>query len=377
MINFNNLRSNFSLLELGMEKENTGKSPVDLLQDFIQEPELTPEEIIQKSMKKIFKDLKEGKKQFIEPIFLEQLHSQTGRMLFSGMLAQFKGSSYMESNESFQILGEFTNNVLTGCTRDKDYNYQILQTVLDTSRSLYTKINNKRQYLFSLISKHGLWQEAERWQFLIDQSIIQKVVQLKEAFARKKARQEAKRQQDENTFNWLMNKAKEGYGVVSKLVWQNQEVEDEDENSLMAKAVTAVFTEYAFFMSDPHIDHNIIENLAVKYAKLYKLGFQKLCEIELELYRCQPIKYAKERKKRIAKIKEFTSLKHFIISLCVPYVGDLLTLRNLLVVNKKMYQEVKAFIFKQILLHLNVPLSTKMNTHLWLQILDIVLITCL
>lgn len=71
-------------------------------------------------------------------IIIEQLHKPLGRNYFASALEKFSQPTQFNNWKSFCTLGEFLQHLLRAFLLEKDNNYNTLQVVLHTGRSIFS-----------------------------------------------------------------------------------------------------------------------------------------------------------------------------------------------------------------------------------------------
>lgn len=392
MVNFPIKESETDLMgseqELGGETDST-KSIGDLLEDYFARPApvslASHKEEAKISFEEAFINLQDGKNLTLEQkvTIIEKLNTPTGRQTFCQLLSQLTNNLIIVTENSYQSVLEFCNHLLTEFVTNRDNNYDILQTILIASRKILADFGDRKEFMYQQLVKHGIWQEMDVWKILIDSSIKYKITQAKEIRARQKKRDQSKIPEKPVSFANLFGKVKDvvAFGVAKILPQTSAEAEFEasdDFEILVSRAALNVLNIYSYYLSTPYIKLERVLRLYRNYVKEYNIPDDKMVELELELRRCQntPINNGRKKethlKKFIAKCKKYGKKGPYILSMCVKFIGDKQTLRNLLILSKLVYEKIKIPVFRQVLMGLNIKISIQARVKIWSQILDVV-----
>lgn len=295
---------------------------------------------------------------------LDWMSTVESRSNFAAMLKIFSADCPVLSKDDYQTVAELCNYVLTEWVAKGDGDVNILNNLLLASRGIVREAANTKEFLYSLLIKHAIWQEKDIWRKLIDKSIEVKVRHIRMS-------QDKKAQT--RTFTGLFSKMRSAVATgVSKLL-----AADEPTESLECKAAVAVLSHFCLYLSHPLMDAGRVVRLYREYAERYGISQGKFADLKLELMKCQKAPVAEvSRAKEIvqrneAKLKKYG--KFLVLSLAVKYIGDKTLLRNLLLLSKESYGNLKIKVFRQVLIKLNIQMPIQEHMQVWAQILDIVM----
>ncbi len=68
------------------------------------------------------------------------LQSKSGRDSLITAISEIKSPTLIEGNDNFKDLSDIINNMLNSIQENKDYNYKTMQSLLEFSRRVYTKV---------------------------------------------------------------------------------------------------------------------------------------------------------------------------------------------------------------------------------------------
>ncbi len=156
---------------------------------------------------------------------------------------------------------------------------------------------------------------------------------------------------------------------------------------LVTSSAAQVLNQYVFYFSNLHVKFEKAKELLRHFGEAYGVDLEKIYEMELSLKASQPFRRPEEvlyheqrseaikakHKRRLAKCGD--SKVCLCMNLALPYVADPRTLRNLLLLSRKLYFGLKHRIFSRVLMGLGSRLSLPARTQIWLQILGLTNVT--
>jgi len=332
-------------------------------------------------------DLTDGKVLSLEEkaTAIEQLHKPSGKEVFAEVLSNITHPTTLPP-ESFKIFGELVNYLLTAYVLEKDSNEYILSIVLNASKNIQSSINGRNQYLFSELSKHGVWQEMERWRSLMRNAIEEKVQEAKHiVLQRRKDFQETPK-----GGNGLFGSLKGAIsGLGKKMGLSKSGNEDEnlapDMRKAILSAVSQVLGQFVFYFSNLRVRFEKAQEILRYFGLYYGLDPMKIYEMELTLKANQPfnVNYKEEmnigqqkdiiaQQKYNKKLKKFGENSYFfILSKFIPYISDLKSLQNILLLSKSANRYLKNYVFRHLLLEISPEISISIRLQIWFQIIDL------
>eukprot|EP00826_Nyctotherus_ovalis_P001399 TRINITY_DN10215_c0_g1_i15.p1 TRINITY_DN10215_c0_g1~~TRINITY_DN10215_c0_g1_i15.p1 ORF type:complete len:390 (-),score=112.95 TRINITY_DN10215_c0_g1_i15:473-1642(-) len=295
---------------------------------------------------------------------LDWMSTMESRSNFAFMLKAFSADFPVLSKEDYQTVAELCNYVMAEWIAKSDNDVIILNNLLLASRGILRETENTKEFLYSQLIKHAIWQEKDIWRRLIDKSIEVKIGHIKMS-------QDKKSQG--RTFTGLFSKMRSAVATnISKLL-----VAEEPTESLECKAAVSVLSHFCCYLSHPLMEAGRVVRLYQEYAEKYGISHGKFADLKLELMKCQKAPESElNRTKSIVQRNEVKFKKYgkfLILSLTIKYLEDKTLLRNLLLLSKESYGTLKIKVFRQVLIKLNIQMPIKEHMQVWAQILDIVI----
>lgn len=283
---------------------------------------------------------------------VEDLHKSEGREVFGEMLANITQPLFISSVNSLKELGELINYMLNIYMMNKLSNYEILFVVLNASRNIYTKVNGKAQFLDLVVSRNSIWKDINMWKELINFSINQSAedMQSDRESTPKSRGKKGLMVKFRSAFNRMFT------GEEAKKCdtdWGNKRV--------MSSAAFNVLMQYTVFLANYHVSLPNAKHLVLYYGKKYEMELSKVNEAELDLMTLQPLPVVESSVKH--------DVKESVIKMAIPYIGDKVLLRDLLLVSKGIYSKVRIKVYNQVLTLFNIPLSVRKE--IWELILEV------
>jgi len=292
---------------------------------------------------------------------IDWMSTMEARGYFASMLKAFSLEFPVLSKEDYQTILELCNYLLTEWIAKNDNNVDILNNLLLASRGILKQTDGTKEFLYTQLIRHGIWQENDIWRKLIDKSIKVRISHIKMT-------QDKKAQG--RSLAGLFSKMKSAVTTgMTKMI-----IKEDTSESLESKGAISVLSHFCYYLSNPAIDINKIIKMYKDYANAYDISQKRFGDLKIELMRCQKepssvLDKVKEHFKRIeSKNKKYG--KFFILSSVVKYLGDKITLRNLLLLNKKSYKVLKIKVFRQVLMKLDIKISIGNHMKIWEQILE-------
>eukprot|EP01022_Parablepharisma_sp_SALTPOND_P008125 TRINITY_DN135244_c1_g1_i1.p1 TRINITY_DN135244_c1_g1~~TRINITY_DN135244_c1_g1_i1.p1 ORF type:complete len:959 (-),score=137.76 TRINITY_DN135244_c1_g1_i1:45-2921(-) len=307
---------------------------------------------------------------------IEHLHKIEGREVFAELLSNITQPLSIVSVESLKSMGEIVNYLLNTYFMDRVYDDEILLIVINASRNIYCKVENKKQFLYSLISHNPIWQSMDRWRELINISIQQKIEELQEVADRQLTLKSAQLGGSPEGNRGIMRKFKKALGEMFSGPNSKSPVlpkKDWGDRKIIISAATYTLNQYATLLTNFHVKPENARHVLRYYGKMYGVDPAKICEAELDLMVLQPVEESHIHKINANKQghKYKGGAKSMIIALAVPYIKDKSTLRNILLLSKSTYNTTKVKVFKQVLEKLEIAMPMRVRGQIWAQALDI------
>ncbi len=303
----------------------------------------------------------------IKTCLIEQLHKPLGRNTFALTLEKYTKPTQLDSWDCFIHFSELVNTLLTAFVKEKDYNYNTLRIVLQTGRNIYTKKGVLKIYMFTQLASHGIWQGIERWQRLIDSAIDAKIREVREGAERLRKRQ--------------ADRISNAGGVTPAYMFTKKRAsEEEDYTRMLTSSVTNVLQQFSFYLVNYKVELEKAKLMIQRYGRRYKIDPKKLFEMEIELQIQQPPSsaYRSVRDHIISKHSKLLDVYkknkyHIPLVMAIPYIGDLTTLRALLILNKSLGETLKVPVARSVLLGPRAGLlPLRVRLQLWALILNTV-----
>lgn len=270
---------------------------------------------------------------------IEYLHRVEGREVFTKLLANAREPLLIPLASSFKDLGDLINYLLNTLMMDESHSNTVLHIVLEASANIHSLINKKSKYLYTLLASHEIWKDISRWKFLIGMSIREAVEQARKRGARQGNRETA----------------------LAKPV--TEEKKGRDLKKQVASSVFHVLNKYANRLSTFKVNLKEARFLLRDYGRSYGLNIQQLYETELNLLVRQPLHLGGDNHKRKC------SRRIMIIKLSIPFIDSKETLRNALLLNSRVYKNIKQDVYRHVLT-LSKDL-VRVRGQVWMQILEI------
>jgi len=295
----------------------------------------------------------------------EELKEAKARYEFALLLEQLATGPLVVDIRCYNLLLELSNVLLTEFKKCKDENYGVLESILTISRRIFTSNIHKKEFLYLEVIKHEIWQDISIWDKCIDYIINTKLELLKN-----------KEQHGKKKFSKLFTKMKTVLGFKSTKI--APKVMTEEDECGVWKYANNTLNQFGYHLSSSHI--NIKEALLLykEYGNKYGIPNDRIAEHELDLrsYQQLPSLYKKKKemyyKRFISRYKKYVKKKPFLFSIAIKFIGDKITLRNILILNKLIYKKLKLSIFRQVLIRLNIKVSIEQRLNIWSQILNLV-----
>jgi len=260
-------------------------------------------------------------------------------------LIYFEEEIEVLSMDSFNNMGDIINCILNEYRKENIFNPWNILVVIDASNKFYFKKKEKKIYLRSLIASNLIWQYKKLWYNIIQNEIDRKVENDHVELVSYEDKVKKK------------NKAK-----VGKIV----NVREEAKHKVMSlKNPYDIIRKYSILLPSLYVNSNLSKELIRHFGKVHKIDLERVFRTELAISVLKPLLFPQSLKKH--SITNYNT-KTIAITLCIPYVKDKLTLRDILLLNKDIYNKTKKQIFKRILEENK--LSKRIRGYIWSQILN-------
>eukprot|EP00826_Nyctotherus_ovalis_P059932 TRINITY_DN8378_c0_g9_i1.p1 TRINITY_DN8378_c0_g9~~TRINITY_DN8378_c0_g9_i1.p1 ORF type:complete len:644 (+),score=106.19 TRINITY_DN8378_c0_g9_i1:111-2042(+) len=310
------------------------------------------------SLAVLFNKLKQGLETQAEDIkdVLDHLCTSRNRHTFSLFLDEFSDDEMILGKAQCQILMELCSCLLSKFLGEE--NPDTLISLLEASRKIVVKTEEVRQPFYLQLVNHKIWQEIDLWRRLIDFSINTKL--------------QSKPKQQPTGLLSVLTKVKATVSGVSRLI-------PEDRTELK-KATLDMLQRYCYYLGTPRIELRKVSELYMSYVKEFATPRAILEDLVTRLMRCQknPLTAIKWKDVHLSKFrdrcKKYETVGCFALSLAVEYLDERIVLRNVLLLSKYLYRMLRRKVFRQVLVKLNLKVSLQQKLHIWMQILDIVIV---
>eukprot|EP00826_Nyctotherus_ovalis_P018027 TRINITY_DN15355_c0_g1_i2.p1 TRINITY_DN15355_c0_g1~~TRINITY_DN15355_c0_g1_i2.p1 ORF type:complete len:336 (-),score=57.96 TRINITY_DN15355_c0_g1_i2:31-1038(-) len=108
---------------------------------------------------------------------LSWLNTPLTRSYFAHFLKEVALDLPVLNREGYQSVKELCNYLLTEWITQGDNQESTLDNILLSSKGIVGQIDNTREFLYSQIIRHGVWQEIDIWKKLIDKKIEVRIEQ--------------------------------------------------------------------------------------------------------------------------------------------------------------------------------------------------------
>jgi len=268
--------------------------------------------------------------------------------------------------DSFKQFGELITHFLNSLAfhRNNRNNY-MLAGVLNASEKIHTKEDNTTKYLFTTIYKNTIWQEEDTWKDLI-QLIIRCKVKTAQILEIKKTFTDQKKAVNKfvNTFKYLMS------DTVITLSKKCKEV-----------TIEWVLKRFTLYFVKLNVQLDIAKRILLYFAHVYSVDHKVIHKLinQLERSKSFPLSESLSHQRACIIMKKIEnkmkkcegSLLCFCLKSSLSFISDLKVLRNLLLLNKKLYSLLMIPICKQVLLKLNIDLPLHHRVQIWETIVDV------
>lgn len=254
------------------------------------------------------------------------------------------------SADAFNNIADVINSALDFCRKGKEKQKEMLIIILIASRNLYLDENGSMKHLYSLIASNLIWQSESTWRNIIKTEI--------------KRRMEASQPYADLARRW----SKSGK-IKIPLVENPAETSEEAKLRIVqAKTADSMLAKYADILPVFRVSSEVIKKTICYFGRAYNISINKVREAEFAALVTQPLMQPLIPKKNLMK-KYKGNMTAVIIVWAIPYIRSRVTLRNVLLLKKDIYNYAKKKIFNRILLENNLDLKTR--GQIWNQILDI------
>lgn len=292
---------------------------------------------------------------------LSWLNTPLTRSYFAHFLKEIALDLPVLSREGYQSIKELCNYLLTEWITQSDNQESTLDNVLLASKGIVGQIDNTREFLYSQIIRHGVWQEIDIWKKLIDKKIEGRVDQFESMKSKRSG---------------LFGKVRSAMASGLSAFFLGGLEDFSGPESLQCKAALNTLAKFCYFLSTPFISVDKVIKLYKAYGKQYDIPKNKMRELELELMKCQraPTLKVPKHKSILSKAKrKLAKYNHYyILSLTVQFVPDKPTLRNLLLLSAKANMALRTKVFRRVLMDPDTKVGAKERVAIWKQAVELV-----
>eukprot|EP00826_Nyctotherus_ovalis_P036575 TRINITY_DN3257_c0_g6_i2.p1 TRINITY_DN3257_c0_g6~~TRINITY_DN3257_c0_g6_i2.p1 ORF type:complete len:723 (-),score=163.69 TRINITY_DN3257_c0_g6_i2:91-2238(-) len=300
---------------------------------------------------------------------IQEINTSIGKQVFADLLLHIDKPMPFPL-ESFREFGELVVHFLNVLAFHRDKNNSLmLATVLNLCENVHTKVDGRQQYLFTEVHRNGVWKEVDTWKELIQITLyekvkVAKVMEIRRIVTSKKG-----------TLKKFVNKFKAFVGNSHNDTTEIKKAMEGKER----ETIIWILKKFASYFINLKVDLDTAKKILTHFGKLYKVQHSVLKEminaIDGSWIFVGNLSYHKECaawRRTESKVKKCgDSVKCFGLKLSLAYVSDLVTLRNLLAVSKKVHDALKVFVYRQLLLKLNVCISLSQRVQIWEAILNV------
>jgi len=318
---------------------------------------------------------------------LELIKKPIGRNVFASILSKLPKNLCLDSLDSFTQFG----NLLLDCLNiinetEKEHSITLQGAIASLGTTIFTKIKNKSKYLFSIINEHKVWQDIDRWKDFIEKLIDKKIKESKEiALRNKKFLQEQSKLNEQN--KGLFGKLK-GLTTGVTSFFSKQKTEEiiantvDEEIKIIINAVGSTLSQLSLLMVNYKVEPMKSKQILLNYGKRYKIGIEKLFEIQLEQQILIPISnlenqiYLDSFSKNMVKIKSLSKNTKinpgllYGISNSIKFVENPKDLLSFLLINKEIKRLIQSKIYKQIFRKSNPKILENQRIFIWQKLLN-------
>eukprot|EP00826_Nyctotherus_ovalis_P001161 TRINITY_DN10151_c0_g1_i4.p1 TRINITY_DN10151_c0_g1~~TRINITY_DN10151_c0_g1_i4.p1 ORF type:complete len:713 (-),score=129.98 TRINITY_DN10151_c0_g1_i4:252-2390(-) len=297
-----------------------------------------------KAVQAMCKELLSGKNLSKEDVIrmTDSFADENVRKVFIKELKSVTNSHFIADFSVFETLGLVTNYLLTTTSLYTDIDPFVTYNVLCASFIIYSKHSADSPIiaLNELISGNTIWFKQEQWIELIQFRLI-------EALTR----------------------------VHLKLVPDEKKIEKDVQASLFMRS--AIYTELSIIASQiplMGISKRQGEEILLQFAGYYGINNENLRDVLTNYASAQPLEHDHEFSKRelteiiskgaAGKIEKYgENSRYFIITKAIAYIGDIKTLKSLLILNKSLNKVLRRKIYKMALDSIDV--TEKQRKEIW------------
>jgi len=271
---------------------------------------------------------------------------------FSNLLDKLATNPIILKRKAHQSLIEVYNTFLTNYTKNRENNPRVLNSILLASRKI---MNEEKEFLYSEIFSHYIWQDMELWRRIIDDEI--------EIECTKEVNKKT------NKLGDFFNKMKTAVTNGMAKILQAGNIESSN------KSAIDVLNTFTYYLSNPCINTGKVLKLYKEYGRKYGISKERLSEFELDLRQCQRLSVKLHRhlyKEKIKKAERYGNERIHILAISVKFIGNKIILRSLLLLSRSVNKMMRVKIYRQVLIKMNVKMNIRQRLKIWLQILDLV-----
>lgn len=311
----------------------------------------------------------------------EILGLSRGLRVFASILENIKLPIIFTNSESFNTFVEIVNCYLTRIIKLKEDNPLLIYHPLAISKEIYYKEKeNRKIFLFSMISDHEIWKDYSKWIFLIEKVLQIKIKNFKISNEKlEKMKEEQRNRSNTGDFtSFLKNPIKKVAQIFKKPTDLTNSLEVG-----MRNIVFEVLNSFVFYLSSFHVPKD------KAFKMLYLIGYKNSLPIEknfdlyTEFLTYEPVSNL-SMQKLIGMKKSLVITDSFInqneknqesciniLMTTIKFISDLKILRNELIISKKVNKELTKQVFKHVIFKLNLMVKFDYRKQMWMQILEI------
>lgn len=302
---------------------------------------------------------------------MSQLNSSESRSEFIEQLTKFTKHPISLKEEAYYSLSSCCYHLLTAYANSKEPDAYALNVILAASRQVTFSAEGEREFLYTQIVQHNIWQRMDTWKAVIRFAVENRIAYNREVSGRK-----SEKSKDKSKLRDMFNKMKGAVtGGVAKMLQAKDTEEVAEDDSAVWRGALYILNLFCYYLSTPYINLKQILRLYQELGKQYNVPKDKLSELKQELAKCQNELKDRPASKCIRKLKQrkkYTSPTFHILAMAIKFIEDKAVLRSILILNKRASRVLRLKVYRQVLVRLGVELPLKERLQVWGRVLDIV-----
>ncbi len=289
------------------------------------------------------------KSQFLEIIKAPQCRERLLRLAGKHMRKQ-----HIANPDSFSLMANVVNSMLEQIGKLREPPIHEIATILSMAGLIYssnpTKGEKPTVYLRERILKQDVWKSREMWETLVRQKLARSLDGIKGSMAEHK---------DSGIVKKVLDVGAKFFKPKDKELRETEAKEAREETGRRA----VVYSDLILFASEMalmKVDPDMCRDLLIQFCLTYKLDSDKLYQLLSDsecargLERTEKVPSAERRKVFLARqtakqTKYAFGERALVLRLSLQFLGDLPTLRNVLIMNKLWRDRFRHLVYKQAL----------------------------